>query len=597
MKSKYLVAIFSLLLLSSCVEELVETDNKRDTKQNETTVVTRSASKAYEKLPNPYALTVMQSVYDTYTQDTNLEPTDLYVRFMPTDSTQLRILYSDYNLELFGYPLDIELEPGDEYVDSSITENGNSWIYTTVKPDFVFPDNIRYEILEECYIPAEGESIDLTKGVYIDVEEEAFRILGYEIEEPETKLGKRPSGTIMVKDDYSGDFVPIVGVKVRCHRFIKYASAYTDENGRYAIDAKFIFNPNYSIVFENVKDFTIWQDKGPLAPTDYNMGKHTSQGWSADIVRNCDAWYWCCVNNAAYDYYKFCESSGINLPPVQLKIWAFKNTSASSAGMFRRVNTLLGPNGYNEMANFLAKFLLLPLNQFLPFIKILLPDITIGVAQNTRKYNDFYETVCHELSHASHYSKVGDSIWGDYINYIITYGTGLSAYGDGTGKNAELCAIGEMWGYSMGHRLQYSKYNKAMLDYPESPAGGWIYPHVFWDLIRYNILSPKQIFDCLNEEVRTYDALFTEMYRLYPAKESQIMAAFNRYGIYPKISSLTTYVKDEVISNTKTYSNKHIVVENVSVTNGATLTLSGSGSVTIQCPFIVNNDSKLIITH
>lgn len=142
----------------------------------------------------------------------------MYVRFLPQDSLQLIALKNDYDLELFDYPLNIELPEDAVYQDPTIPEGSFTWLYTTVKPDFAFPKEIPYEVIEECYIPAEDETISPTRGGIINVEEAAFLSLGYPLEEqePETRGKRRPEGTIRVYDDYAGTFVPVKGVKIRC---------------------------------------------------------------------------------------------------------------------------------------------------------------------------------------------------------------------------------------------------------------------------------------------------------------------------------------------------------------------------------------------
>lgn len=114
----------------------------------------------FEVLENPYALDLMQAIYDDYEGGTELQPTDLYVRFRPQDADQLNVL-QDQGLELFDHPLDLDIPVGATYVDPTIPEGEPVWLYTTVKPDFVFPAGITHEILEACYIPSEGESIDV----------------------------------------------------------------------------------------------------------------------------------------------------------------------------------------------------------------------------------------------------------------------------------------------------------------------------------------------------------------------------------------------------------------------------------------------------
>lgn len=140
-------------------------------------------------------------------------------------------------------------------------------------------------------------------------------------------------------------------------------------------------------------------------------------------------------------------------------------------------------------------------------LKVTLPDVTIGT--KGKSFEKIYEVVNHELSHASHFSKVGDSFWAKYVSYIMSYG----AYGDGTGRNAELCAIGEMWGYAMGCIAEKEIQGAPIVvnKFPYLPIDGWIKPHIFGDLYSANTLNKKQIFDCLGSSVQTYEELTEEM--------------------------------------------------------------------------------------
>ncbi len=49
---------------------------------------------------------------------------------------------------------------------------------------------------------------------------------------------------------------------------------------------------------------------------------------------------------------------------------------------------------------------------------------------------------------------MGGAYWAKYISYILTYG----AYGDGTGRNAGICALGEAWGFHMGYFLTLQEF-------------------------------------------------------------------------------------------------------------------------------------------
>ena len=75
-----------------------------------------------------------------------------------------------------------------------------------------------------------------------------------------------------------------------------------------------------------------------------------------------------------------------------------------------------------------------------------MPDIVIGTGGGYNTY-DIYESVNHELSHASHFNKVGSAFWAKYVNYIITYGKKYDhPYGDASCNQVfvELVKCGDM---------------------------------------------------------------------------------------------------------------------------------------------------------
>ena len=543
MKKTIVTLSSCITILMSCVSEIREESILVE--QNQVSIdvaqplMTRSGGDAaciYKRLENPYRLELMQEIYDDYSMvPVTLEPTDFYVCFMPQDSAQFCQLHDNPDLELFDYPLDIELEEGQEYVNPELGENDMPWLYTTVKPGFEFPENIRYSIIDTCYIPVEEESIARARAAAIDVEAIALGRSGFDIDtlNVSTKApAVYPSGTITVLQDTVN--APLRGVKIRCHNVVKWATDYTDENGYYSMGKSFKTKVRYAIVYDNVKDFDIWGNWWPLARSIYKMGKHSNSGHTEDILPTSNAWEWSVVNNAAYDYYTMCDITGITKPPQHLKIWVWRNMTATAAPMIRRV--------YQDIINspaawmiFLKSFCTKPMQAVIEaalaqLIQLALYDVNIGT-EGKNVYR-IYRSVNHELAHASHYSVVGSQYWGRYISHIVlNWG-----YGDGAGSNAELCGIGEMWGHAIGQIQEYEFKGEDILvgDFPDSPIEGWIYPDVFWDLYAAKTLTKKQIFDCLAYEVDTYDELIDKMISNNPSKSDSIKLAFARYDIIPK---------------------------------------------------------------
>lgn len=534
-RKSFIGLYFLMIVLSSCMSEFNEDSNYNDfmTMDNEETLATRSVSNSipiYTRLNNPYTLEVMQKIYNDYSiEPVTLEPTDLYVCFMPQDTSQFRVLMDNDELDLYDYPLDVVLDEGQEYVNPELGEDDLPWLYGTVKTDYVFPADIPYEIIETCYIPDDGESIAQARSTAIDVETIALGRSGFDVDTLNvlTKApAKFPSGTIKVQ---RGDtLIPVKGVKIRCHNVVKCDSDYTDENGNYSIGKRYQSAVHYAIVFKNEKGFDLWGNLNPIGRANHNLGWHSNDGYSYEIMDSDYAWEWATVNESANDYYVMCENNSILTPPANLKIWVIRASGLSSCPMLRRINQVLGYNGHHDVLNSFINIiygkLVTTLNQLL---RLGLPDLTIGTKGKT--FEDIYETVSHELSHASHFSKVGDSFWAKYISYIMTY----MGYGDGTGRNAELCGIGEMWGYAMGCVSENELLNKQILvnEFPYPPIDGWIRPHVFWDLYASNTLTKKQIFDCLTPSNETYEELINEMVTRYPSKADSIRLVFARNGI------------------------------------------------------------------
>ncbi len=84
-------------------------------------------------MENPYDLARMRRL----TENNNLQPTHIYVRFLPQDGTELSLLENEPALDLFDYPLDVNIEDGEEYVDPTIPEGECTWQCTIVSADFV----------------------------------------------------------------------------------------------------------------------------------------------------------------------------------------------------------------------------------------------------------------------------------------------------------------------------------------------------------------------------------------------------------------------------------------------------------------------------
>ncbi len=523
-----LISILLASMLAGCARfdeppKIDESENATATASPQTRA---GATPVFETMENPYSLARMRRL----TGNNNLQPTHIYGRFLPQDSTQLNRLENTLNLDLFDYPLDVNIEDDEMWVDPAIPAGQFTWQYTVVPANFVFPTGITWNKLYDCYIPADYEEVPLaTRAGEPNLERAAILDCGYTIP-PATRASGRPAGQVTVLDDSvtPGRYVPVKGVRVKCHYFLKVGKDYTDENGNYSINKTFHVKPHYTVVFKNEKDFIIWDQIGIAARAKYHVpGRQSPSGYNIRIEPDLTGhvtpnggivydrgWQEAAVNNAAYDYYRMCETTGIAKPPKNLKILVHPSMG-NSAPMIRRMSAFQALTKAN-WATFLAAGTdnTIPVTIIDGIFKFLEPDVTIA---DDTGYKSLYETTSHELSHASHFSQVGAEYWARYISHIIRH----NGTGPNSGPDKGVCEVGEMWGHAMGHIQECELFSleRKMQQYavtvPQNfnrPGDNdWIHPDPIWALITRGVLSKRQVFDCLTSDVDTVDKLINKL--------------------------------------------------------------------------------------
>ncbi len=482
-----------------------------------------------DKLDNPYVTTTVRSafeaLYPTKSRDV-VSTTDLYVRFLPEDEDQFSQLM-DLGLEMLDHPMDYEIvEEGDYYHDPDIEEESITWQYAVVDKDFEFPENITYEILDECFISDDAdEETKAMEGVdWEAVEMEAYRISGNAdlLDEESLTKGTKyyPTGRITIEDEDANGGQPfgLAGVKISCNSFVKFTHTYTDRDGYYTMTKKYSSKVRYRLVFKNTMGFKIGFNLILVPASVSSLGKHTPKGYDYTVTTSSNGKLFrrAVVNNAAYDYYTRCEEGDMNLPtpPSDLRIWIFKKLSASSAVMIHHDAVV----SMSLFKKYLGIYALL--------IKFFAPDITIG-AKNHTTYADLYDSTVHELAHASHFTQVGTSYWNDYVSYIVSswLSSGGETYGDGSGDHAGNCEVGEMWAYYMESMMHKERYGG---DVPNYGNSWWFFPQIFRYLDERGI-TRSQIFAALQSDVTDREVLENELIELYPDEKLVIQQAFSRY--------------------------------------------------------------------
>jgi hypothetical protein len=520
-----IITLLAGILLMSCQSKSLDLDRDIDYEYGRN--ITHGMIELGDRLENPYKTENIReafaSLYPTKSRE-EVKTTNYYVRFLPQSEEEFNELLAE-GLILVDHPLDFEIvKEGDWYHDPEIPDDDYTWQYAVVPTDFDFKD-YNYEMIDECFI-SENRAGTRSDGVDWDaVEAKAFTLtgnadkLGMITRSDESQGPVRPEGriTIVDEDAFGGKPVGVSGVMVLCNSFVKFSKAYTDKDGFYKHDVEFSSKVRYSLVFKNKMGFSIGFNFIIVPASVSTLGKASPQGINMTITRESEEKLFnrCAVNNSAYDYYERCSDEDMNVaaPPSDLRIWIFHNMVPSCAPMIHH-GALISAG---VLKSFIGKA------EFI--VALFAPDITIGL-KGRDDYSSIYDSVVHELAHASHFSKVGKSYWNTYINYVMeSYIKSGKMYGDGTGDDADVCEIGEMWAFHLNNKLHNERYGGS---WPSFGSTYWFYPQIFRYMEERGVKT-SEIFNAMGEDIKTKAQLKERLKQNCPSKSSVIDQAFNRY--------------------------------------------------------------------
>ena len=215
------------------------------------------------------------------------------------------------------------------------------------------------------------------------------------------------------------------------------------------------------------KAFEITDNADLLVPETRAKSKPSGRITIVDDKLNATLFRRCVVNNAAYDYFKKCQTTGVVMPPKNLRFWILN--------ILRPSSTLMMHHGALLDNKLVSKYI----GKYTAIVRIFAPDITIGSKGKNGNYSELYSTTIHEMAHASHFQKVGTDYWKKYATYILTsYISTGDCYGTGNGDNAGYCEIGEMWAYYIENMLYKERYGSN----PGFGANYWFKPQILMDL-------------------------------------------------------------------------------------------------------------------
>ena len=391
----HLASLLALAIMAACTDEPIPVQTP-EIQSIETNVQPDGMMQLGPQLTNPYALSNMQQAYANLTgAKAQLQPTHLYMRFLPNTEEQLQLLRRDTSLELFDFPLDREITgAGTYYHDPELPAEAITWQYCAVPVNYAFPESIHHEVLEQLFLP---EVLDGTKSDLADrLDDEALRLAGYEIESPTdgSKARKqfKPSGNISVYDNTLGKKIGLLGARVVARSWFTTKHAFTDADGNFFIDHTFKGHCNYWIKWERA-DYDIRSGNWGQA---YYNGPRLDGRWDLSIEPGGMSWVYAHIHRAAYTYYYQHSRWGIKSPPRDGKL------------LKQRIH--IGAMDKAGRAHYFD------FNKFFttPQIKLYRYDSN-GAEQASI---DLFATTIHELAHASHWEMCYS--YGQYvIDFIV----------------------------------------------------------------------------------------------------------------------------------------------------------------------------------
>lgn len=483
-----------------------------------------------EQLQDPYSVDNMTKALESVHPDSRgriaIQATDFYVRFLPRDDAQLQQLV-DLGLELLDHPLDHRIvREGDWYHDPSVPEGDITWQYGVVPVDFEFPKDIRYERLDDCYLPENDPSTRASGIDWDEVEREAYRLTGNlfaETRDGSGATGGMPQGRITILDpDYGPEPIGVKGVKVSCNSFVKFASCYTDEFGNYRMTRRFASDVRYRIVFQNVKGFNLGMNLVLVPASVSTFGTQPSTGFDAQIDCNSERKLFirCVVNNTGYDYVEAAKRSfgAIPAPPRDFRLWTFDAFDCELPTMIHH-GVLL--DTFEVLEDMPSAYSML--------IKFIQPDVLVGF-KGCQSYSEIYAKALHIFAHGGHFTLVGKDWWWNYLKFAagsLVASTLTSTYGSPGDSFSSWAAVAESYAFYCQSVLYRRHYEGSQELFGSSE---WFSPQILMYLDDRG-LGLEKLAPLFTSDVSDMNVLHEKLLSYYPPFKSIINEAYARYDL------------------------------------------------------------------
>ena len=454
---------------------------------------------------------------------TPVRTTHLYVKLHPEDTTQFSMIVDDTVINAFPYPLDYELIGQGNYVQP--TED-TGWVYAVVPVNWSPLSTINHLLIDSCCIP-EKQDEDL-----IEIENAALvELFGPgELPVPTRVMGK-PKGYIKVQNTSTGQYDGMRRIKVVMNTLVRVAVTYTNDNGYYEYNGwSFVTNVNYSIMFENIHDFKVWNHHNGFTSVLQDamcLGKHSPQGYSYNILVSDFNWRAATICNAASVYYNHLwKGTDLNIgrPVGGLRI-GYLPISGYIHSMTGHNWTACTPMWRHRIYSATEWYQYLAIYYVTLMGGLAIPDMMVW---SDSWYTDtICSTIFHELAHVSHYRKVGNTYWDSLVANTISN----SGYGD-INNFPDYVGVAEMWAYYAevnAYDFYKSHYDQLMPIHAGVPSGYWFRPDILQSLDNsIPDFEIHDIFECMTNTNTNHCTFRGEVLNRVPVSyHSVVVNAFN----------------------------------------------------------------------
>jgi len=460
---------------------------------------------------NPYLIPNMTIAYKNVYEKTpksTLPVTHLYVKFSPANYAQLDKLEEE-DIDLFNYPLHLELiSEGDYYVAPGKQIEDIPDYYAVVEISYKFPQGIQYTVIDKMNIPDndpawENEALRLTGNLGLKDEyppgyynpktiksiPEDPPVLNQDNNTP-VNNSHHPSGIITVQNELLSNhgFRGVSDMRVVIRRLFKVEKLYTNDAGEF--QATKYFKNKYTIVakfkdhYARIARMRPWAIHEQFFPIKINFGKWDDLDYHHEFriphpngTGTTGTSHWCAAvaYNGIREFHAMCKEEYIAEPQDNLNI-LLSSKRGSGNGNTYMLNKILKTSSAAYGTEAVAAGALLIWSPAGAAIAVLSaevykargPDIKYGYGGDasyltTDRYS---ELVYHELSHASHYTRVGNNWWLKFgIAELKNPGEG--SYGSCCTEYAPRIALGEGWAFFIGHYFSDKKWKLQSTPFPE----------------------------------------------------------------------------------------------------------------------------------